>query len=199
MAKRAKPPAANPAATEAVNREAIIDPAAVRDDAVAKPQHAGGKVTIACKVGVAYIDLQLSRLEEVYENTQTGPRRIKEARRFGPVVRIRGTAYPRGTPPRGFPPPPLMVGGAALNPGIDKDFWDAWREQNKQSPYVINGMIFAHESDDHVRGRALEESAIHSGLEPLDPDSGKDPRMPRATRSELTNIEGDKERMGLRR
>ena len=87
-----------------------------------------------------------------------------------------------------------MVGGAALNPGVDKDFWDAWVEQNRLNPLVINGMIFAHEIEDRVVGQAKEVAQITSGLEPIDPKNTKDNRVPRSTRGDIANIETEDSR-----
>ena len=70
-----------------------------------------GFVTVACKVGVPWIDFQacVSSIEK--ENTQTGPRDIIVWHKMGPVVRIRGTAYPRGDLPEGYPEKPVMILG----------------------------------------------------------------------------------------
>lgn len=172
------------------NHEAIIRPDAVESASgeIAKPASSGGKVTVACKLGIATIDIQLCKMEEKFQQNMQGGRMVTEASRIGPVVRLRGTSYPRGTPPAGFPAPPEIVDGAALNHGIDKDFWDEWVKQNHLNPYVMNRMIFAHESRDHVVGLARELKDQKSGLDPLDPKS-KDPRLPRSTREEISDPE----------
>jgi hypothetical protein len=153
---------------------------------------AGAKVTVACKIGVPYFDLQLCEMQEVQENTQTGPRTIKQWVRVGDVVRVRGTAYPRGTPPEGFPAKPQMFNGFALTHGVSKDFWDAWVKQQAKAPYVISGMITAHESIEHVRGHAKERVGQLSGLEPLRPD--KDARVPRSTNASISAVETEDSR-----
>lgn len=181
-------------ATVEANQEFMKNPGAV-DDAhgeVAAPQSGGAKVTVACKLGVSWLDLQLSRVEQVEEQGLGTVRTVKEGRRFGPVVRIRGTAYPRGTPPEGFPPPPMIVGGAAMNPGIDKDFWNAWVKLNERNPLVMNGMLFAHENEAQVMGRAREEKANLSGLEPLNPKD--DARNLKSTRADVEDIKPDDRR-----
>lgn len=172
------------------------NPGAVADahGEIAQPKSSGGKVIVALKLGVAYFDIQLSRLKDVQENTQTGPRTVKQAERYGPVVRLRGTAYPRGTPPVGFPEKPTIIGGAALNPNVDADFWEAWVEQHRLDPLVVNGLIFAHKDISHVQGRAAEEKANLSGLEPVNPLG--DPRSPRSTRADVTNIETEESKVG---
>lgn len=186
----AKIAAANggPTDTEKLNHQAIIRPDTVPDahGEVAKPQSAGAKVTVACKLGIAYFDIQLCRKTEVFEQNMQGGRQVPTWERIGDVVRLRGTSYPRGTPPAGFPAPPEMASGAALNRGIDKAFWDEWVKQNEKNPVVMNGMVFAHESDDHVRGMAAETKGNLSGLDPVNPK--KDARIPRSTRSDVTDV-----------
>jgi len=175
-----------------LNQKAFADPGAVASAAgsLAKPQRAGAKVIVACKIGVAYINLQLCDMVEVSEETQTGPRKRMQGRRTGSVVRIRGTAYPRGAKPSEFPDPPTMIGGYALNYGIDKDWFDQWLDQNKRNALVMNRLIFAHESEDMVRGQALEQASILSGLEPINPKS--DPRIKafaKPNREEVSDVE----------
>jgi hypothetical protein len=174
---------------EAINEAAIRNPGSVSDahGEIARPSSGGSKVVVGCKLGIAYIDLQLCRIEDKFEQNMQGGRTVKEAVRIGSVVRIRGTAYPRGTPPKGFPSAPEIVGGAALNRGVDAEWWREWEKQNHLNPLVLNKMIFAHESEDAVRGAAREMSGILSGLDPINPES--DNRITRSSRSEVTNVE----------
>ena len=162
-------------------------PEAAAADHVIKAAVAGAKVTVACKIGVGWFDLQLCEKRIVKENTQTGPRDIEQWFRLPRIVRIRGTAYPRGTPPEGYPERPEMVGGFALTRNVDKDFWDEWEKQNSRSPFVQNKMIFAYESNDAVVGQAKELAETLSGLEPLNPK--KDSRMPKPTNTGITEIQ----------
>lgn len=183
-----------PTAIEKANLEAAIHPdkVAAAHGEIAKPKSAGAKVIVACKLGLAYLDLQLSKFDDVYENTQTGPRLVKQAKRYGEVVRIRGTAYPRGTPPEGFPERPKMVDGAALTLGVDKEWWDAWVEQNRLNPIVKNRMIFAHESEASVASEARELKDQLSGFDPVNPLG--DARMPKSTNAAVSNIETEESR-----
>ena len=186
--------AGEPTAVEKLNREATLHPDQVASahGEVKKPGSAGAKVIVACRLGVAFFQLQLCRKETVDEQTQTGIRPVVKWTRTGEIVRIRGTAYPRGTPPEGYPERPLIVNGAAMNFGVDKDFWDQWVEQNRLNPVVINKMVFAHESRDAVEGMARETKELLSGLEPINPRDDK--RMPKSTRSEITNVETEESR-----
>lgn len=179
---------AAPTATEVLNKEATIRPDAVASahGPEIKPSSAGAKVTVACKLGVGWFQLQLCEEQLVDEQTQTGIRTVKVWRRTGRIIRVRGTAYPRGTPPEGFPEKPKMVGGAALTHGIDKDFWDAWITQNRLNPVVVNGMIYAHETESNVEGWARENAGRLSGLEPMNPKDDK--RMPKSTRADIDDV-----------
>lgn len=167
-----------------------VDPSKVLDADVAKPQSSGAKVIVACKIGIGYFDLQHNEPRTISENTQTGPREVTVYYPVGKMVRIRGTAYPRGTPPVGFPSAPEMIGGYALTRNVDKDFWDRWEHQHARDPYVVNNMIFAAEDFDTVRGKAMEFSGLMSGLEPIAP--GNDARIPKPLNPNVTQIEDGK-------
>lgn len=148
----------------------------------ARVQVAGAKVTVGCKLGIAFYDIQLCKMVLKFQQDQRGGRDISEAERVGPVVRLRGTAYPRGTPPKGFYPAPEIVDGAALTRNVDKEWFDEWLEQNKRNPMVMNHMIFAAETLDEVRGLAADYKDLKSGLDPIDPSSKTDTRMVKSTR-----------------
>lgn len=175
------------------NIAALTNPGEVASENVVKAKASGQTVVVGCKLGVAYYDIYLCRKETVKENTQTGPRDIVQ---YTPVrsstIRLRGTAYPRGTTPEGFPEKPVIVEGAALNFNIDKDFWDQWVEQNKLNPLVMNKMLFAHVNVDQVKDQAKEMKAESSGLEPINPR--KDGRMPKSTRADVSNVETEESR-----
>lgn len=147
-------------------------------------------VTVACKVAVAWIDLELCEERTVSENTQTGPRDIKVWARTGRMVRIRGTAYPRGEPPEGFPDKPSMASGCALTAGVPRDFWEQWSHQHRLSPLIKNGMIFADENLAEVKAIAAEQKGKLSGLEPVarNKDGITDPRIPRSSNKAISEI-----------
>jgi hypothetical protein len=90
-----------------------------------------------------------------------------------------------------------MVDGAALNFGIDADWFDEWLKQHARDPIVMNKLIFCHEKQDHVQGMARETKEIRSGLEPVNPKS--DSRMPRSNRGEIDDVTKDEARLGARR
>ena len=183
------------AALEAANQAQFKNPitsamahaAAGGDDVLTRSN--GDTVVVACKLGVASYQIQLGRMIEKVEQSLTGQRAIRENEWYGPVVILRGTAYPRGTPPEGFPPPPVIVGGAALNFGIPADWWALWVEQHKNDPLVLNKIIFAHKDVDVVKSAAKEMAGILSGIDPVNPK--KDPRITKPTRSEISEVEPD--------
>lgn len=181
-------------AAQQLNQEAIRNPGAVQDakGPIAKPSSAGAKVTVGCRLGIAYYDLQLCKKEPVFEQNMQGGRTVDVWLRVGNIVRIRGTAYPRGQPPDGFPDRPEIVGGASLTRGVDKEWFDEWLKQHARDPVVMNGMIFAHESNDHIIGMAKETAGRLSGLEPINQKG--DPRITKSTRSEISNIETEEGR-----
>lgn len=176
-----------------MNQRAIERPDQVGDahGAVERPGK-GTTVTVALKLGVAYFDIQLCRRETISENTQTGPRDVTKFFRTGNVVRLRGTAYPRGTVPDGFPEKPMIVAGAALNMGVDRAFWEAWVEQNRKNPLVVNKMIFAAEDIGRVKDEARDLADVASGLEPINPK--KDRRMPKSTNAAVGQVETEEGR-----
>jgi hypothetical protein len=62
-----------------------------------------------------------------------------------------------------------MPASFVITEGVPKDHWELWLKQNKDHPYVLNGLIYAHESTSMLRGHAKEFEAQKCGLEPLDP------------------------------
>lgn len=153
---------------------------------------AGAKVTVACKVPFPWLDLQIYEQRSEMENTQTGPREVKVFRPTGAIVRIRGTAYPRGTPPIGFPDKPQIINGYALTPGVPKDFWDAWLAANKKAPIVESASIMAYEAFDALKGRTREHGDVLTGLEPVNPRG--DNRMPKPALKGVGTVTTEEER-----
>jgi hypothetical protein len=161
------------------------------------PQTRTRQYVVGCKLGVASIALQLSPLVEKEQMGSQGSRKVMEAQRTGPVVILRGTAYPRGTVPDGFPPAPMIVDGAAMNFGIDAEWMDHWLEEHKRDPLVINKLIFACEKEEDAKAIAREHKDVKSGLDPVNPKG--DTRMPRSNRSEIDDVTRDDSRLSSRR
>ena len=161
----------------------VTGAAAARAASTRSPGHAGDKVTVGSKLPMA-IELQLCEKRTTQmrngQNSWTEDLWVKT----GQIITINGTSYPNGTPPEGMPPRPMMAFGAALTPGVPKEFFDRWLEQNADQPMVRNGMIFAHLRAADVQAEARERVKDLSGLGPLTPDN--DRRMPK----KMTNKPG---------
>lgn len=133
-------------------------------------------VTVACKLPHGLM-LRLFRMEEHDEPVMGGgTKTVKRAVAIGETLTILGVAAPFGKSPKA-----QIVGGYALTPGVDADFFKAWMDQNKDSAVVRNKLVMHHEKPDMVAKKAEELAAIRSGLEPLTPDS--DPRIPRGVKT----------------
>jgi hypothetical protein len=164
-----------------------VEPTPARPSAPPAPKPAQ-YVTVACKIPSGVV-LQLCKKTTYFEETMTGARERQRWDKGGRTVTVRGPAYPNGVVPANFPEKPQIVGGYALTPGIDADFFDDWLEQNKLNPIVENHMIFAFDRHDDAVAASKEHRALLSGLEPLVP--GNDPRIPRPTTTSITPIETD--------
>lgn len=78
-------------------------------------------------------------------------------------VTLPGTALPHGIQ-REVPLP----GGFLLTP-VDEDHWKAWIGANAKLDPVKRGMIFAADTADAGRGRAMDNADLRTGFEPMDP------------------------------
>lgn len=149
-------------------------------------------VTVACKIPHGLV-LQLCKPTKWFEETPNGVRERTRFDKVGTRVFVRGNSYPVGTQAPGFPEKGPMAGGYAMTSGIDADFFDEWLEQNEKNPVVTSGMIFAMPSGADARDKAKEQSALRSGLEPLDTtfnDKGQsnDRRVPKPNNAAIGPI-----------
>ena len=156
------------------------------------PTRARETVTVACKVSVPWIDLQLCKPMQVSEQTMNGSKEVTMFYKDGPVIRIRGTAYPVGQTPEGFPEKPERLFGYALTRNIPKDWWDEFTKQYAKWPYLQNGLVYAFANLDDGRAQAKEQRAFTSGLEPINPKG--DPRSPRPISEGMDPIETEEHR-----
>lgn len=123
----------------------------------------GGTVTVACKLP-AGLRLRVFEMVDVsHPIFGGGVKIVKEARQVSDDVFVRGTSAPAGQNL-----PYAVVGGYALTHGIDRDFFERWLEQNRDSDVVRNGLIFAADGRDHAEGRAGDLKETRHGAEPLD-------------------------------
>jgi hypothetical protein len=129
---------------------------------------AGQKVIVGSKLPMD-LEIQLCRKEEFDEEGMGGTRRRVRWVMYGPAYLIRGYSYPLN-PPEGFEDQKaraVISNGAALTPGIPKDFFDAWLDQHKTDPMVTNHNIFAATKADAAKGMAKDFKEFDSGLGPL--------------------------------
>ena len=157
-------------------------------------------ITIACKIALPWIDLRICKEAEVEEQTQTGPRTIRIFKPTGEFIRIRGTAYPRGEPPEGFPDKPRMVLGYALTE-VPRPLWEKYINQSKvPPPFITSGMIVAFESVDDIKDYAKDHVGALSGLEPIQRKGKdlKDARIPKPSRPDVGELLPDGDRMRQR-
>lgn len=131
----------------------------------------GATVTVACKVPPG-LRLRVFSMEKDHEPVMGGgTREVKIARLAGEAV-INGPATRKENAPAC-----VVVGGYALTSGVNKDLFDKWMEDNKDSPMVKNRLIFAHDRQDSAAGAAKEAHAVRSNMEPL--NGADDVRVPR--------------------
>jgi hypothetical protein len=134
--------------------------------------YAGAKVIVYCKVANG-LQLPVFKFQDV---TEVGPggssRTLKQAFRDGDTVVVEGPAHPTGLAPRA-----RIVGGYAVTTGVDKEHWERWLRDNKDSAAVKNHMIAAFDKSADGDAWAKEHAKVRSNAEPLLPDG--DPRRPR--------------------
>ena len=175
MAKKQTAPAAA--------ASAIASPAV----ATGGPGKGAAYVVVASKIPQS-LELQLCKPTTARVTGQWGSTTEDAFMKVGPVYVIRGTAYPCGQGPKGFPKIDLLDdSGYAMTKGIPQSFWDAWYDQNKETEMVRNGLIKAHPDYDYlVDHLAAECKDVDSGLGPMNPDG--DPRAPKPYNSLISEI-----------
>lgn len=150
-----------------------------------KASHAGGKVTVACKVPNGIIMRTFEWCMEDVPVFGGGVKEAKVARPTGDQVLIHGPATPFGVLPK-----VLIVGGYALTPGVDEATWETWLKQNEKSDLVKKNQVYAYAKAEMAGDWAKEHASVRSGLEGINPAMTKDkdgkerpadPRMPRGT------------------
>lgn len=125
-----------------------------------------GTVTVACKMPNG-LQLRVFKMVDGIEPILGGGHRtIQRAEQVGGAVKVNGPVVPYGQVPKH-----TIVGGYALTPGVDADFWAAWYEQNKSTELVKNKIIFGSEQEDKIKRHAEAHAKVKSGLEPIDPEN----------------------------
>lgn len=184
--------------TEARDDHDDVEAPAIQKTKPNKPSVSTATVTVACKIPTG-LQLQLQKSELRAVDAKDGPVRVPVNVKRGKVYFVYGPAVPVGTLPKGFPLPPIIVGGYALTAGIPADFWDEWFHQNQLAPYVAvpdgaeHGMVFAYDRMEDATAAAREQEKLLSGLEPISTDIDEkgrltDPRMPRPFNMSVAKI-----------
>lgn len=164
------------AATETAAPKRVVGAATSR---VVK-SHAGAKVVVASKLPMALeLSLETKTIQERRFQGSIWTEEVYVPVPDTPKVTISGTNYPIGAPPPGvlWPERPRMARGAALTFNVDKDFWETWAKQKKDSPFIKNNLVAAFDNEADARAWAGEHQKQKSGLDPMIPDT--DPRWPR--------------------
>jgi hypothetical protein len=139
-----------------------------KDEPETEPAYGSNTVTVVCKLPHG-IWLQLHEWGESIEpHPLTGTRTVKVARKVGKPILIKGY---RGLPFTGPIPGIETNCGYALTPGVPKDFWEKWLEQNKSLLIVKNELIFAHNDKASVKDFTRGNETVICGFEPIDPDN----------------------------
>lgn len=125
-----------------------------------------GTLTIGCKIPSGMV----LRIYDMADHDEPvfggGVKIVKRAVKVGPDVKINGCARRMGVDA-----PHEIRGGVGLTHGVDADFFAKWLEQNKDEPYVKNGMIFAQPTEKNPReigAQIRDHRTLKSGLEPID-------------------------------
>lgn len=64
----------------------------------------------------------------------------------------------------------MTDGGYALTFGVNRDFFEAWMAQNKDTAIVKEGLVFAQETRESAVDQSVDQAEVRTGLEPLDPN-----------------------------
>jgi hypothetical protein len=120
-------------------------------------------LTVACKLphGIVIRDFE-ERTEYEPVFGQAERRKINVFRSVGPKIRIKGPSVPST-----FVRMVEIHGGYAITEGIPADVYERWLNWNKESQFVVNDLIFAHENKARVIDWAKDHDSIKSGMEPL--------------------------------
>lgn len=120
------------------------------------------QVTVACRLPHG-MRLRIYELVKTTEVIMGGTRDVLVSRQKGDDVVVNGWSEPQNHAKK------HLVEGFAITPGVDKEFFDKWLSQNKDSDVVKNGLIFAHEKEGNTFAEAKDKKSLRSGLERLDP------------------------------
>ena len=159
--------------------------------AAAKP----ATTVIVCSKLPHDLELQITEFKEVRLAGRHGEVTERQGFKTGKCYYIRGTAYPAGHIPKGYPKRPDDAGGYAFTYNIPAEFWNNWEEQHRETDMIRNRIVFAMPDADAACAVAEENAGILSGLDPL---VDGDPRNPKPINGAVARITGDGESMSSR-
>jgi hypothetical protein len=136
-------------------------------------------VTVACKLPNGLVLRLFDWKEHDEPILGGGARRVKAAHPRPETVTVNGNAAPMNGQPQSYTiiDAHRRGDGFGLTHNVDAEFFAEWLEQNKDAPYVKEGLIYAYADMGDVASKSRELEKVKSGLEPLDPDG--DARAPR--------------------
>lgn len=129
----------------------------------AAPATGTATVTVACKIPQGF-DCIIHEVREFKQVTKGGMAVTEQSFPTERGFRLKGPARGQTEGPR-----ILTAAGYAINRGIEKALWDAWREQYKEHPAVKGGLIYSLGSSDKTIDAAKDRRGIKTGLERLNP------------------------------
>lgn len=63
----------------------------------------------------------------------------------------------------------LVIGGYGLTENVDKDLFDRWMDQHKDSAVVLEGFIFAQNKTNDAKAQAADNADNTNGFEGINP------------------------------
>lgn len=122
-------------------------------------------VTVACKLPHGLVLRAFNMIKVAEPVMGGGSREVPKAQQVPGEFIVLGTSFPQNGAPRG-----RMEGGYTLTTGCPKELWERWLADNKDTPMVKNGLIFAHDSEKSAVSESREKELVRSGFERLDPN-----------------------------
>jgi hypothetical protein len=155
-----------------VRAEAAAELVGKEPPSPSRPARSGETVTVCCNLPNGLLMRVFAKIRQPVA-TPTGVvfEDLWQARRGpGDTHIIKGNAIDIEGALHGHSSEFAAVHGYVLTPGIPRDFYELWYEQNKDSDYVRNKSVFAVASEARAREVIKAEvSGLRSGLEPIDP------------------------------
>lgn len=138
-----------------------------------RPQSAGDKVVVASKLPMGLL-MQNCKLLTTQQLDKNGiMQTVKVAERLPGITLLHGTAHPIDKAPKC-----KIIYDTAFTEGVSREAYEQWAEDNRNTPFILNNLVFAEPSMERAMNRAKEYAGLRSNFEPMDME--QDPRAPRA-------------------